>query len=147
MAIAALRSRVNRSFPTVVSLVSYLDKWRPLCIMGTRAWDSAIGRSRKMAHWCALSNSINRSSAGIFIIFGTISRIMRPPRVTHCTPSAICPSFCTTVPKGAYCSVVWRTTDLDSQLHFESKKQGTTILSITSPSVHRFSIFFHWQIH
>jgi len=27
------------------------------------------------------------------------------------------------------------------------KKQGTTILSITSPNVDRFSNFFHWQIH
>jgi len=28
-------------------------------------------------------------------------------------------------------------------LHCESKKQGTTILSITSPNVDRFSNFFH----
>jgi len=28
-------------------------------------------------------------------------------------------------------------------LHSESKKQGTTILSITSPNVDRFSNFFH----
>ena len=35
----------------------------------------------------------------------------------------------------------------DRQLHCESKKQGTTILSITSPNVDRFSNFFHWQIH
>ena len=27
------------------------------------------------------------------------------------------------------------------------KKQGTTILSIASPNVDRFSNFFHWQIH
>jgi len=27
------------------------------------------------------------------------------------------------------------------------KKQGTTILSITSTNVDRFSNFFHWQIH
>jgi len=32
-------------------------------------------------------------------------------------------------------------------IHCESKKQGTTILSITSPNVDRFSNFFHWQIH
>jgi len=31
-------------------------------------------------------------------------------------------------------------------VHCESKKQGTTILSITSPNVDRFSNFFHWQI-
>ena len=32
-------------------------------------------------------------------------------------------------------------------IHCESKKQGTTILSITSPNVDRLSNFFHWQIH
>jgi len=33
------------------------------------------------------------------------------------------------------------------KIHCESKKQGITILSITSPNVDRFSNFFHWQIH
>jgi len=33
--------------------------------------------------------------------------------------------------------------DAIEDIHCESKKQGTTILSITSPNVDRFSHFFH----
>jgi len=38
-------------------------------------------------------------------------------------------------------ALVWR------DIHCESKKQGTTLLSITSPNIDRFSKFVNWQIH